>query len=512
MPTKIVYGKYVVVDDKQVIPSGAVYIEADQIVEVGAYGALKAKHRADEILGSEDHMVIPGLVNAHGHGKGLTDIQRGTLDDTLETWKFRQYPYLDPYLDTVWASIKLLESGVTTTMHNHDLVDSTDYLQEFEKVIQGYRDCGLRLAFAPTLINRNLFVYGDNDAFIAKLPATLRRLCQNRMQSSRRFGDREYFTAVEALRKKYDETTVRIQHGPLSPQWVSDDALQEIKEQAKIQNTRIHIHILQTVLQMLYGQKKYGKSLLEHLYDISFLGKDVSCGHSVWLSERDIEILSETGTCVTHHPSCNLRVRNGIAPVFSLLRRGVCVGIGMDDKELSDDKDFIEEMRMVSKLHSIPSHRLNSDHLLPVDVFRMGTVNGAKCIGYEDTAGSLEPGKQADLVLLDLRRMTEPFCAPHISAIDLLIYRGRAADVDTVLIGGEVVLRDGRPTRVDRDEIVSRIRDSIPENYTEKFLELNQPFPGLQSEVAEYFDPWIDELESREAHPFYWLNDRKSGR
>ena len=135
--------------------------------------------------------------------------------------------------------------------------------------------CGPRLAFAPTLINRNLFVYGDNDAFIAKLPASLRR-----------FGDRGYFTAIETPRKKYVESTVRIQHGPLFPKWVGDDALQEIKEQAKNQDTRIHIHILQTVLQMLYGQKNYGKSLLEHLYDISFFGKEVSCGHGVWLSER----------------------------------------------------------------------------------------------------------------------------------------------------------------------------------------------------------------------------------
>ena len=131
--------------------------------------------------------------------------------------------------------------------------------------------------------------------------------------------------------------------------------------------------------------------------------------------------------------------------MFSLLRHRVCVGIGINDKELSDDKDFIEEMRLVSKLHRITSYRLNSDHLLPVDAFRTGTVDGAKCIGYEDMAGSLEPGKKADLVLLDLHWMTEPFCAPHISAVDLSIYRRLAPDVDTVLIDGEVVLRDVVP-------------------------------------------------------------------
>jgi 5-methylthioadenosine/S-adenosylhomocysteine deaminase len=271
---------------------------------------------------------------------------------------------------------------------------------------------------------------------------------------------------------------------------------------------RIHIHILQTQLQKLYGLKKYGKSLMEHLYELDFLGRNVTCGHCVWLSDKDIELLSETGTSVTHHASCNLRVRNGIAPVFALLDKGVVVGIGMDDKELGDDKDFIEEMRMVSKLHRLPSHQLDSRHLLPVDCFRMGTQYGSEVLGFSDLVGTLRPGKQADVVLLDMKRMSEPFVYSDHNVIDLLIYRGRCIDVDTVLVGGEVLLRDRKLTRIDRQEVIRKLQESISERYVEEFARYRGSTAGLREEIAAYFAPWYEEMERIEKAPYYFMNNR----
>ena len=131
MSKKIVYGKYLVIDAETIIPSGALFVENDKIADFGKYEEITKKYPADEIIGSSDYMVTPGFVNAHGHGKGITDFQRGAIDNTLETWKFRRYPHIDPYYDTLWSAIKLLESGVTATMHNHNLSDPDNYLEEF---------------------------------------------------------------------------------------------------------------------------------------------------------------------------------------------------------------------------------------------------------------------------------------------------------------------------------------------------------------------------------------------
>ena len=508
MKKKIVYGKYVIIDADTVIPSGAIYIEGDTIVRTGTYDDIMSQSGDCDVIGSQDHLVTAGFVNAHGHGKGVTDFQRGHLDDTLETWKFRSYPSIDSHLDTLWTGVRLLESGVTTTMHNHNLVNVDACDDEFESTIEAYRKSGIRLAFAPMIVNQNHFVYGDNDAFIKSLSPELQGICNKMTERAARFGSKQYIDAIDRLFKKYQSGQTKIMHGPLAPQWVSDDILHEIKSHAGLQGLRIHIHVQQTQLQKLFGLKKYGKSLLQHLFDIGFLGEDVTCGHCVWLDEKDIDLLAATRTSVTHHASCNLRVRNGIAPVAAMLKKGVVVGIGMDDKEFGDDKDFIQELRMVSKLHRLPSHQLDSDYLTSQDCFRMATEAGAEVLGFSDLVGTLQPGKQADIVLIDLKRISEPFVSADLDIIDLLIYRGLAMDIDTVLVAGEIQVQNGKHIKIDREDLIQHLRATIPEDYGERYRQSNQLFPELRQRVKDYFASWYPEMDAIEKDPFYFMNNR----
>lgn len=497
MSTKLVYGRYLAADAGQVIPWGAVLVRGDEIVEVGTYEGLRNHSAADEVIGSADHLVTPGFVNAHGHGRGLTDFQLGTKDNTLETWKFRSYPPLDPYADTLWGAIRLLESGVTTTMHVHNLVRPDRYEEEFRRTLQGYLDSGLRVAFAPTLKNQNFFIYGDNDAFLRSLPPALRAAVTPYAEGDARFGDQEYFAAVKKLRKEFESPRVKIMHGPLSPQWCRDDSLMEVKRSANELGMRIHIHVLQTILQKKFGIRKYGKSLLEHLHDLRFLGENVTCGHSVWLTPKDMDLLAETGASVTTHASCNLRIRNGICPVFDLLQRGVRVGIGLDDKGFSDDKDFVEEMRVVSNLQKISALGLESAHLQPADCFRMGTLHGAEVLGYGGITGALAQGKKADLVLFDLTRITEPFLHPRQNIIDALIYRGKSSDVDTVMVGGEVLVRKGRFTRLERQEVIRSLLEPIPPDDPAEVVIKRQMFDELKKHIVRYYANWRTETGPR---------------
>jgi cytosine/adenosine deaminase-related metal-dependent hydrolase len=323
-----------------------------------------------------------------------------------------------------------------------------------------------------------------------------------------KFGGKQYLKAVDDLYKKHRSEKIRILHGPLAPQWVSDDVLGEIRSHARAHDMRIHIHVQQTQLQKLYGLKIYGKSLLQHLYDIDFLGENVTCGHCVWLDLKDIDLLAATQTSVTHHASCNLRVRNGISPVTAMLEKGVVVALGLDDKEFGDSKDFFQEMRLASQLHRLSSHQLDSEHLKPKDCFRMATSAASEVLGFADLLGTLQPGKQADIVLVDLNRICEPFVSDDIDIIDLLIYRGLAVDVDTVLVAGEIQVQNGKHIKIDRKDLIQRLKAAVPEDYVEQYRQNNRLFPELRKHVQDYFASWGSEMNEIEKSPFYFMNNR----
>lgn len=507
MSGKIVHGRALVCDADTVIPSGALYIEGDRIVAVGGYAEITKRFRAEVTLGSAEALVVPGFVNAHGHGKGITDFQRGALDDHLEVWKFRGFPPVDPRLDTLWTGVRLLENGVTATMHNHNLSDPEDAEAEFSAVINAYRECGLRLAFAPTLVNRNLFVYGDNESFIRCLDPGTASLCRDLMRQSESFGAPRYYRAVDDLAREFASEQVRIMHGPLAPQWVREEDLQEIRRRAARDGLRIHIHTQQTRLQRLYGLKTCGESPVARLDRLGFWADNVTCGHAVWLSAGDIACLARAGVSVTHHPACNLRVRNGIAPVAALLAAGIRVGIGMDDKELADDKDYLAELRLAARLHRVDSHRPGDAALPSREFFRMGTEHGAQILGFGGLTGALRPGMRADLVVLSTERMREPYTYPGHDPIDLLLYRGRGTDVDSVLVGGEVLVAGGRHTRVDREEVKRKLAESVPADYAARFEHAASKLAGLKQAVAAWFAPWAAELEAAAPSPYYHMND-----
>jgi 5-methylthioadenosine/S-adenosylhomocysteine deaminase len=506
MPSTIVYGKYVVVDADTVIPSGALYLEGDRIIAAGSYAEIRARYRPDRTLGSAEALVIPGLVNAHGHGKGLTDFQRGQLDDTLETWKWRSFPPVDPYLDTRWACVQLLESGVTTTMHNHTLARPEAWEQELEEILGAYGSSGVRVAFAPCLSTENVFTYGEDEPFLASLPAPTRRVAEAIRSGTRLFGEKQYFDAVALLHRRHHGERVRVMHGPLSPQWVREEALLEIRRDAAARSLRIHTHVQQTQLQRMYGFRRYGSSLIARLEKIGFLGPEVTCGHCVWVDDEDIDILARTGASATHHPACNLRVRNGVSPVAAMLERGVTVAIGMDEKELGDDKDYLAELRLAARLHTLPSHRLDSPRPDSRALFRMGTQNGAEVLDFGGVAGTLRPGRQADLVILDLEQIAAPYSYPGHDPLDLLLYRAGARHVRTVMVAGEVLLAEGKLTTIDREETVRRLKEAVPKDYGSRFREANAPLAALRTAIAAHYAPWYAEIDRWEKKPYYWMN------
>jgi cytosine/adenosine deaminase-related metal-dependent hydrolase len=242
--------------------------------------------------------------------------------------------------------------------------------------------------------------------------------------------------------------------------------------------------------------------------DIGFLGPGLVIGHCVWPTEKDIELLAKTATAVTHHPSCNLRVRNGISPVFQMLNAGVLIGLGLDGKSINDDDDMIQEMKVCFLLHRIPSLELESPHMSARQVFMMATENNARLLGYGKELGRLEPGRSADLVLLDYEKMSYPFVDPTHDPIDTMLYRGLGRHVHTVMVNGRVVVQKGQLLTLDEQAIGDRLKKAASRPRTEKEKALVQALNELKTHVIQYYKGWPDKLE---ISPFFRINSRVDG-
>src|SRR5690606_36562709 len=191
-------------------------------------------------------------------------------------------------------------------------------------------------------------------------------------------------------------------------------------------------------------------------------------------------LLAETGASLSHNPSSNLRLRAGIAPLNALLAAGVNVGIGMDGTTLDDNEDMFTEMRLALRLHRTP--RLDGPAPTLSQILGLATVGGARLLGAENRLGRLAPGYAADLVLLRLDRIVWPWVAPEADPLLLLVARAQARDVESVWIDGELVLRDGSPTRFEIAAVGQELAATLAAT----------PFPADEAAMVEALLPHLE--------------------
>ncbi len=472
MTSTLVRGKYVIckitgASSAEVIADGAVLQRDGEIVEVGKFEDLRARHPSEEVIGGTNYVVMPGLVNDHFH-VGLTPFQLGAPDLPLELWSLARIGtrYVDPYLDQLYGAVQMIESGTTTVQAIHSAgrgyrAISTEVA---DKVVKAYQDSGMRVSYAPSLADQNSMVAGPGggeEDFAAQLPGDLAERYRSFMGRSYQSLE-EVMPVLEDICSKYGNNRherVQVTMAPSNVHRCSDALLRALKDMAAKFSTGIHIHLQETVYQKLYGLRAWNKTPLQHLHELGFLGPEVTCGHSVWATEEDLEIMAATGTNVCHNASSNLRLQSGIAPLGRILEAGIKVAIGSDEAGINDDKDLFQEMRLVLKLHRVPGIDLVPPTAF--QVFQMATVNGAYASWFGDRIGTLEPGKRADMILLNLQNIEEPYLDPEVSIVDAVVHRGRSMDVDTVMVDGEVIMRNRQLTRIDKEELFSELKKAL---------------------------------------------------
>ncbi len=514
MASSLVRGRHVICRvrsraDAEVVDDGAVFQQDGTIVEVGPYRELAARHRPDEVLGSSEHVVMPGLVDGHHH-VGLTPFQLGSPDYPLELWFASRMGArdVDPYLDTLYSAFEMVESGITTVQHLHGwrVAPASRVRAIADRILRAYADVGMRASYSYATRDQNRLVYEADEDFIMRLPPDLAAEVAAWFQAQTiPLEDqlRLFVDLWEAYGRNTGERT-RIQLAPANLHWCSDRALEALRDHARRYRVGLHMHLLETAYQKEYARRRSGTTATRHLADLGLLGPDLTLGHGVWLTDDDLDLVADSGTMICHNASSNLRLRSGIAPLNRWTARGVRVALGLDEAGINDDRDMLQEMRLVLRLHRVPG----MDDAVPTaaEVFRMATEHGAATTPFAGRIGTLEPGKAADLVLLDWPHIARPYLDPETPVLDAVVHRGRAAGVTTVLVGGEVILRDGRFTRVDKtarlDELAALLHVPLRPEEERRRRVAAAVFPH----VRRLYDGWLDE-KSRD--PYYRQNSRR---
>jgi 5-methylthioadenosine/S-adenosylhomocysteine deaminase len=508
----LVRGKYVILYpegelNNYVLCDGGIRIKDGKISEIDIYEKLQNRFPQEQVIGSVNHIVSPGFINSHQHGRGLTTIELGIADDPLELFMFSLIaePWTDPGLSAYLSALKGIESGVTTIAHSHRHYGSlgknfSKYRSSLSATIEGYQSGGTRVAFALDARDRQGLVYGDHSPFIKMLPGDLKNFFEPYIKTYDKYDQYEWFKVFAEAVELCMNTRIRMQMGPYTAHSCTEEFLVKLMEEGRRQGTRFHMHALETPYNLTFANLYLKKPQLKYFREIGFLGPDVTLVHCVWVNPYDIETLYKYGVGVVNCPSSNLRLRSGIAPLNRMILKDISVGIGTDGITINDKEDMFQEMRLVRNLHRVPGH--SESCLDAKDVFKMATENGARTTGLWDITGSIKIGKSADILLINLNNIITPFMKLPEQIIEALVLRGQPEDIDTVLVEGDIVYSNKKHKRADPDTIrLKLINDALARAQTSD-SELVKSLERIRPYVLKYYNTWaVSSLR-----PFYSFN------
>jgi 5-methylthioadenosine/S-adenosylhomocysteine deaminase len=427
---------------------GDVLIESDTIAAVGEGLA----HREAEVIEATGMLVVPGLINSHMHSG--ENFNPGLYENLpLDVWFVRSHQVTrsEPpdreaiYTRTLLGAALMLRAGTTTAV---DFLYEAPAitLQTLEPVVQAYRDAGLRatilLGVADLSFAESLPLDGDAAA------AAANEVPPPRFES--------IIELAEAAIDRFHEPggLIGIGLGPSAPQRCSRRLLEATIELARRRGVAWQTHVLETKTQAVSSRDWHGESFVELMDKRGSLGPDTTLVHTVWLSDRDIELMASRGCAAVHCLLSNLRLGDGVARLPSLHRAGVRVALGTDGRGCDETLDMFELAKMTALVHKARGGEYR-DWLRAADVFRMATVEGSAVAGHGQQLGRIDPGAKGDLVLM--RRGSLAF-VPMNDPVRQLLYGAPSRDVDTVIVNGRVAVRSGEVVGVDADWLLDRVK------------------------------------------------------
>jgi 5-methylthioadenosine/S-adenosylhomocysteine deaminase len=403
-------------------PEGTRYQSADIAIREGAILAIgpALPHHAGVEIDASGNAVLPGLIDCHMHQTLL----RGLCEDLpLMRWLnevcFPKDMAFQPEHQRAAAlmnQLEMMRGGITT------YIDIFRFPQEAALVAE---QSGLRSIFSPQIIDTPL---GAGETLESNL------------------------TFIEAWHERVPGR-IFTWFGPHAPYSCHPETYREIQKLAEIYDVGIHTHLAETADEVQQFQEQYGTSPVRYLADLGLLSPRLLVAHGVHLSGEDIQLLADHDVAVAYNPSSNMKLASGAAPVVDLLEAGVRVGLGTDSNLSNNNLDMFEEMRVGAMLQKLA--RSDAAALPCEKILRMATVEAAACLGLENQVGSLEVGKRADVIIVDLHQphMWPLLPEPASNIIEQLVYSASAGDVLTTIVDGQILMRDRRVLTLDNSEV-----------------------------------------------------------
>lgn len=407
-----------------------------EIIEDAAIGirngriALVDKHRllsAKKIIDAQGDLVLPGLVNTHTHLPMVCF--RGMADDLpLMDWlnhhifpaEARFVNKKTVYDGSLLAMAEMILSGTTTCCDGYFFEN---------QIAEAAQTCGMRAVVSQGFAD---FATPDNPKY------------------------EKMMAAADRFVKRW------ISHAPMitpaffchSPYTCSPQTLVNVKTAAREAGILYLTHLLENRDEIDIIKKRYGKKPVRHLLDLGVLDHRTIAVHCNWLTPEDIAILANLGVSVSHNPTSSMKLAAGVAPVVQMLEKGMAVGLGTDGSASNNDLDMFQEMDLAAKIHKVTL--LDPTVMSAETVVKMATIDGARVLGMDHLIGSIEAGKQADIIVLD---MNQPHLTPLYNPYSQLVYAARGSDVKTSVINGKIVMENRQLLTIDLQAVMNNVRE-----------------------------------------------------
>jgi len=362
--------------------------------------------------------------------------------------------------------------------------------------LRAYEDSGMRTAFGLVSRDENIYVHESNERFLSRLPDDLADEVR-RSPMGYAWPVDDVMATFERLSGEWHGRDDRIRI-VTAPDWTpacSDDLYRCCRRVADEHGTGMITHALETRSEMLFNLERYGKPALHRLADIGVLTPQTVLEQFVWVTDEELAIFVDSGAVASNNPGSNLRLSSGICRVGDIMDTGGRIAFGTDGISFSDREDFFQELWLATYLQRFPRtferQRLDSEAVL-----RAAATNGARAVGEEERLGSLEPGRYADLLVVEKERIlfppgrydAEPF-------LNVVIDRAESSDIDTVMVHGRVLMEGKRVTVLDEDAVKARFADAVqrrmyrlPE-HVRRWAALG---PLVEPYVIDFYQRWYD--------------------
>ena len=437
-------------------------VQADILIDnntIAQMGPNISCEGAQEIDAAEK-LIIPGLCNAHLHSD--ENIFKGKFDNLpLELWMLYTYPTLKYgpfserfiYLRTMLGAMEMVKAGVTLAQD-----DASEYpcstLPGIDAIMNAYRDIGMRASVTTNLADK---MWKDKIPYIPQIVPE-----EMLDQYSAAPSCEELYELAEEMIHRWHTPggMTNVVLAPVAPQRITDEFFLGMHRLSEKYNIPMHTHILETKLQSMTGPLYYdGQSIIEHIHRLGVMSEKLTVIHSVWMSERDIQLMGDSKVSVAHNPVSNLKLGSGIMPFRKLSDAGVNIALGTDGMSSIETQGIFEVMRMAALLHKV-THPDYNKWPSAKEIFTCATQGGARSTLRHGHVGHLDVGMRADLSILSTKTLA---FTPMGDPLNHLVYAENGSSIEKVMIDGKVVVDNGKILTVDENALIEELESYLPE-------------------------------------------------